>query len=66
MDAPATISDVHPGAEDARTAGSDVLCGVSNIETTVSNVHRNKLKNREDAGGQNQAVNTIRIPTTTN
>ena len=65
---PVTISDTHGDAVNKHTAVSDI----TNAETTISNVrsdatntstnapdiHRNKLKSRESADSQNQAVST--------
>jgi hypothetical protein len=44
---------------------SDVRSDVANTRTTASDIHRSKLKSREGADGQNQAVSTTRtLPVT--
>jgi len=57
MDAHATASDTHQGATNESAVGS----GVANTRTIDSDIHRNKLKDREGAGGRNHVVSTILV-----
>ena len=66
---PATVSDVrhdtpdadvvpavHRDVSNAHSIDSEVRSGIVNTRTTASDIHRDKLKSREDVGGRNQAV----------
>jgi len=53
----ATVSDTHQDATKENTIGSNL----ANTHTAVPDIHRNKLKGREGAGSQNQAVGIARI-----
>ena len=57
-DTHATTSDIH---QDAANKNKPIIgSGVAKIHTTVSDIHRKKLKGRESADGRNQAVSTTR------
>ena len=55
VDAHPTASDTHQDATNKPTIGS----GVENAHTIISDIRRNKLKDREGADGRNQAVSTV-------
>ena len=54
----ANVSDTHQDATNENSIGSNP----ANTHTAVPDIHRNKLKGREGAGGRNQAVGIIRAP----
>jgi len=54
------VSNVHRNVTNAETIVSDVRSDVANTRTTSSDIQRSKLKSREGADGQNQAVGAIR------
>jgi len=57
----ATVSNTRQDATNENTIGSNP----ANTQTAVSDINRNKLKGREGAGGQNQAVGITRAPLVT-
>jgi len=55
------VSGVRRDASNTKLIVSDSQGGVANTRT-ASEIHRSKLKSREGADGQNQAVSTTRTP----
>jgi len=59
VNARATGSGTH---QDSTTNENAIGSGVANTHTVVPDIHCNKLKGREGAGGRNQVVSFARAP----
>ena len=50
------VHNAHLGVSNAHSIVSEVKSDVTNTQIVVSDIYYGKLKNRKDAGGQNQVV----------
>jgi hypothetical protein len=64
-DADNIIPDVRHDVPNTHPIDSEVRSEIANTWTTSSNIHRNKLKSREDADGQKQPVSITHTLTVT-